>query len=134
MEERGRGQLDLTAVGELAVERDNLPQEGPLLVQKPLLLIFGVTAPLGFEFGELGVLLKQNRVHPAQVRPDLEVTQIALAEPRQRLLARIDPQSALDVEFMIAWMGSDHGVGVGHEEVVDQVEGVLVCQAVAGEA
>ncbi len=80
------GQLNLTASGQLAMERDHPGHQCELLVQKPLLLILGVVPPFRFELGELGVFLKQQGVHPGQVRPDLKVAQVASTEPRERLL------------------------------------------------
>ena len=58
-------------------------QQLALLVQQPLLLVFGIVAALGLEFGQLGILLEQQGMDPRQVRPDLEVAQVALAEPRE---------------------------------------------------
>ena len=37
-------------------------------------------------------------------------------------------------ELVVAGVGADHGVGIGHEEVVEEVQGVVVRQAVGGES
>ena len=65
------------------MERDHPGQQLALLVQQPLLLVLGVVPALGLEFGQLGVLLEEQGVDPRQVRPDLEVAQVASAEPMQ---------------------------------------------------
>ncbi len=76
-----RGQLDLTASGQLAMERDHPGHQRALLVQKPLLLILGVVPPFRFELGELGVFLEEQGMDPGEVGPDLKVAEIASAEP-----------------------------------------------------
>ena len=86
--ERGRRQLDLAAVGELAVERDDLRHELALLVEQPVLVCLGVPAALGLKLGELGVFLEEQGVHPGQVGPDLQVAEIAFAEPVEGLRGR----------------------------------------------
>ena len=74
----GRGrQLDLPALGQRAMQRDDLAQQRALLVEQPLLLFLGVMPPLGLELGELRVLLEEQGVDPGQVRPDLKVAEVA---------------------------------------------------------
>ena len=132
--EGGGRQLDLPALGELAMEGDDLAEQVALLVEEPVLLGLGVAAGLGLELGELGVLLEEDRVHPREIRPDLEVAQVAFAEAAEGLLGGVDAQARALEEFEIARVGADHGVGVGHEEVVEQVERVLAPQAVGRHA
>ncbi len=78
---RGRGQLDLSAVGQRPVQGDDSGNELELLIEQPLLLILSVMAALGLELGELGVFLEQQRMEPRQVRPDLKVAQVSRAKP-----------------------------------------------------
>ena len=127
---RSGRQLDLSPFGELAVQGDHLGQQVALLVQEPLLLVFGVVPPLGFERGQLGVFLEQQRVDPGQVRPDLKVAEVAGAESSGGPLGGVGPRSAKHVQLMISRVRPDHRVGERHEEVVEQVEDVLAFQAV----
>ena len=76
-----RGQLDLAARGQLAMQRDHPRQQLALFVQEPLLLLLGVVPAFGLELGQLGVLLEEQGMDPRQVRPDLEVAEVARAEP-----------------------------------------------------
>ena len=78
---RGRGQLDLPALGQRPVQGDHSCNELELLIEQPLLLVLGVMAALGLELGELGVLLEQQRMEPCQVRPDLKVAEVSRTEP-----------------------------------------------------
>ena len=87
-----RRQLDLPALGQLPVQGDDLGEQLALLVEQPLLLVLGVVAALGLELGELGVLLEEQGMDPRQVRPDLEVAQVARAEPRRAPLRRGRPR------------------------------------------
>ena len=89
---RGRGQLDLSAVGQRPVQGDDSCNELELLIEQPLLLILGVMAALGLELGELGVFLEQQGMEPRQVRPDLKVAQVSRTEPCERRLRRVLPR------------------------------------------
>ena len=112
------------------MQRDHLGQQLALLVQQPLLLFLGVVPSLGLEFGELRVFLEEQRVDPGQVRPDLKVAQVARAKPVERLSAGSSPRRPQHVELVIARMRADHGIGERHEEIVEQIAGVVVLQAV----
>ena len=133
IEGRG-GQLDLAAGGELAVQRNHAGHQLALLGQEPLLLVFGVVAALRLEFGQVALLLEEQGVNPREVRPDLEVAQVARAKPRKRFARRRAPGRAKQVELVVAGVRPDHRIRIGHEKVVEQVAGFGAIEPVGGPA
>ena len=115
---------------QLAVQRHDLPQQLHLLVQQPLLFLLRPAAALVAELGQLGVVLEGQRVDPHQVRPALQVDDVLLVESLAGLLGRVDAQAALLVQLVVAREGPDHLVRMDHEEIVQQVVGVVFAQAV----
>jgi len=85
MVERRRGQLDLPALGKLAVQRHHLPQNLDVPVKQELLVILGEIAALDLQFLQLGVALEGERVDPGEVEQHLQIAQVALAESSQGL-------------------------------------------------
>ncbi len=128
---RRGGEFDLAAFGQLAVQGDDLsPSRAALLVQEPVFFDFGIIPPLRLELGQLRVFLEKQGVEPGQIRPDLKVAEVALSEPGEGLFAGRNPQSAHLEELPVAGMRADHGVGERHEEVVEQVKGVVLRKAI----
>ena len=134
MIKRRRGQLHLASFGQLAVQGDDLGQQRALLVQEPGFFDFGIIPPLCQKLRQLRVLLEEQGMEPGQVRPDLKVTEVALPEPGQGLFAGRDAQPTHLVKFPVAGMWADHGIGEGHEKVVDQVKRVISGKPVGGHA
>ncbi len=132
VEERRGGQLDLAGFGQLAMPGDDLGEDFALAVEQPVLLDLGVTASLVPEGGQFGVRLEEQRMEPGQVGPDLQVAEVARVEPGEGSLGAVDPQAPLAVQLPVPFVRPDHRVREGHEEVVEQVTGILAAQAVGG--
>ena len=101
IEGRGR-QFDLAALGQFAVQRNDLGQQLHLLVEQPLLFVLGPVLALVAELGQLVVLLERHRVNPGQVRPALQVENVPLREALGGPGGRIDRQAALLIQLEVA--------------------------------
>ena len=71
---------------------------------------------------------------PGEVEPDLQVAQVALVEAAQGLPGAVAAEAPPLVQLGEACVRQDHGVGVGHEEVVEQEDRVGLAQAVGRHA
>ena len=129
-----RGQFDLARLGEPAVQRQDLPQDLQVLVEHALLFRLREVAALGEQFAQGRILLEGERVDPGEVEPDLQVPEVAFAEAAQGFAGGVAAGGAALVQLGVARERTDHVVRVRHEEVVEQVEAVLLAQAVGGAA
>ena len=81
MIERRGGQLDLTAIGQLAVQRNHLPQQLHLLVRAASCFSFSLQLlALWRELRQVLVELESQRMNPSQVRPALQVENVAVGK------------------------------------------------------
>src|SRR5688572_17921799 len=125
MIEGRRGQLDLTAFRQLAVQRQDLPKQIEMLVQNPVLLLLGEMAALAPQLPQLAVVLEGERMNPREVEPHLQVPQIALIETAEGLFGGIPAKSTTLIKFKIAREGPDHMIDVGHKKVIKQEQRML---------
>ena len=59
-----------------------------MLVEQPVLVVFGEVPALVAQLAQAVVLLEGQRMDPGQVEPDLQIAQVALAEAAQGFAAR----------------------------------------------
>ena len=119
------GKLDLPAIGQFPVQRNHLPEQLHLLLEQPLLFVFGPVAALVAKLGQFFVQLERQRMDPSQVRPALQIEDVALRESLGGPGGRIDRQAALLIQLVVAREGPDHLVRMDHEEVVEQIVHVV---------
>ena len=133
VEGRG-GQFDLAARRQLFMQRNDRAQDGFLLVEQPRLFPLGVAATLCAKFAQLRVLIEDQLVDPGQVAPDLQVAQVAGRKPRHGVLDRIGAEPAPQVKLVIPFVGADHALDVGQEEIVQEIADVGFVHAVRRQA
>ena len=121
MIKRRRGQLDLAALGQAAVQRHDFAQDFQVLGQQDILVVFRVVAALVAQFPQGVVALEGQRVDPGQVEPHLQIAQVGRLEAAQRLRGGVAPGRAAVVQLGVTRERQDHMVRVGHEEMVEQV-------------
>jgi hypothetical protein len=79
---RREGQLGLSAVGQLAVFRDDLGHDLHLGLEERFLVGLGEVAIPPLQLGQPGIRLGPGRVAPREVEPDLEVAHVLGGELR----------------------------------------------------
>ena len=131
IERRGR-QFDLAALHQFPMERNDLSQHIELLVEQPRFLSLRPAVSLQQERLQVGVEIKQQRMEPCEVAPDLQVSDVTFCEPLDRLLERIAVGRPLLVQLRVTRMRADHVVVVGHEELVEQEARVGFVQTIGG--
>ena len=106
------------------MQRHDFCQQLQLPVQQPLLFGLAPMFPFVAEFGQVLVLLERQRMNPGEVRPALQIDNVALCKALGGPRGRIDRQAPLLVQLQIAAVGTNHMVRVNHEKVVEQVHHV----------
>src|SRR6266478_2984995 len=122
MKVRSGRQLNLPAVGKLLVQRQHFTQNSQVLVEHMVLVRFTEVPAFIAQAAQLGVAFKDQRMNPGEVEPDLQVAEVAHAKAAQRFAGTVSAGAAPQVQFGKAWKRPDHGVRVGHKEVVEQEE------------
>ena len=85
MEVWSRRQLDLAAVRQFPVQRDDLFEYFQVLVEDPVLVGLGKVAALFPQLAELLIGLKRQRVNPGEIEAGLQIAEIAFTKAPQRL-------------------------------------------------
>ena len=114
------------------MQRDDLFQNFQLLVEQPVLLVFGPVLSLFTKFPQLRVLFKHQFVNPGEVAPHLQIAQISFGKSRQRRFDRIDPEPSLQIHFVITTVGTNHILHARHEEVVQHIVDIGFAESVGG--
>ncbi len=124
MIEGGRREFDLAILRQPAVQRDDLREDFPLLVEEPVLLVFRPALSFLAERLEGRIAFEQQFMKPGEIAPDLEVAEILLRVAIADGCRGFAPEAAFEIEFEVALVRTDHAVHVGHEEMVQQVMGI----------
>ena len=130
MEEGRRGELDLPAVLQPSVQRNDPADDLPLRGQHSLLVGLRELAPLGRQLPQSRVLRQGPMAEPGEIVPHLEIQQVLGGEPAGQgvdvLLARVC--AALDQQTVIPVVRMDHRVPVGAEEVSQDKDALVAAQ------
>ena len=89
MIEGRRGQLDLSGLGQFAMERNHLSKDVQLFGQEPVFFVLRESAALVAQAAQVRVALEYQRMDPGQVKPDLQIAKVALLKTAERLAATI---------------------------------------------
>jgi hypothetical protein len=135
--ERRRRQLDLAAVGRLAMLGNHLVQQLELDGAQPRLVFLGEVAPLGDQALDARILLEIDRIDPRELVPDLQIAKIVAAESARRLAAvaarrRRPRASPPRQELGVARVDVDHPLPLGVEEILEDEVDVLIVEGVGG--
>src|SRR5208282_2753794 len=80
MKERRRRQLDLAALRQLPVQRQDLPENVELPGEEPALFLFRELPAFFAQREQVRIALEAERMNPGQVEPDLQVAKVAFVE------------------------------------------------------
>ncbi len=73
-------QLELSAGGQLTVQRNHLPQQFELLVEQPLFFVFRPMLPFAAKLGQVGIDLEGDRMEPDEIAPALQIEHVVRAK------------------------------------------------------
>ena len=130
MEERRRGELDLPAVLQPSVQRDDPGNDVALARQHGLLVGLRELPSLGRQLPEDGVLRQGPMAEPGEIVPYLQIQQVLGGEPAGQvgevLIARV--RATLEQQTVVPVVRTDHRVPVGAEEVAQDEDTFVAAQ------
>src|SRR5437773_1295580 len=99
MVKRRRRQLDLTALGQLAMQWDQLPENLQVNVQDMLFLGFAEVLALDQQFTQTGMTVIGQAMNPGEIEPHLQIAEVTLGEAAQGLAGTVAAGGAALVQL-----------------------------------